>query len=465
MGRYLIVAGLLLYSLISTAQEFDPYPPTAIPDRIMLNLTSSPSRSIAVTWRTALFVDEGFVEIAPADPTPQFTENAWAIEADRSTLVSDQNAAHYFSAIIDDLQPETTYAYRVGDSLHWSEWNQFTTASKDEKPFSFIYFGDAQNDIKSMWSRAIRGAFREMPKAQFMLHAGDLINHRNRDSEWGEWYYAGGWIYSMVPSIATPGNHEYGRDKDGDYSVTEHWNHLFTLPENGPGPKRFDGTTYYLDYENTRIISFDAPAFYRSEEDKRILVDWLTKVLQNNSQKWTVLTLHYPIYSTRFGRDNKELREAIQPLLQTYHVDLVLQGHDHTYGRGTNMPIGMEHILDGPMYVVSVSGPKMYDLGFDAWLQRAGSNLQLYQIITIDGNAMHYQAFTVDNQLYDAFELYKEDGHNLFFDLAPSDRQEALDLPPRYDINWDKDDLKDYHSRFKDYLKRKKSDKKDSSGN
>ena len=50
--------------------------------------------------------------------------------------------------------------------------------------------------------------------------------------------------------------------------------------------------------------------------------------------------MHYPIYSSKQGRDNVGLRNALQPLFEKYKVDLVLQGHDHTYGRGTNLPLG-----------------------------------------------------------------------------------------------------------------------------
>ncbi|MCB0600997.1 MAG: metallophosphoesterase family protein [Saprospiraceae bacterium] len=456
-----IFIGLLCFAG-AIAQEYDPFPPSGVPDRIMLNLTSSPATSMAVNWRAAVYVKEGYVEIAPSDPTPNFPINSWSIQAERTTLLTNQNAANFFSATMDGLQPATTYAYRVGDSLNWSEWNQFTTASTEAKPFSFIYFGDAQNDVKSLWSRAIRGAFQQMPKAQFMLHAGDLINRANNDDEWGEWFYAGGWMYAVIPSIATPGNHEYLRTKEGNYVVSDHWRPQFNLPLNGP--EGFEETTYYIDYENTRIISFDAPAFYRSREDSTALVHWLREVLESNTQQWTVLTLHYPLYSTKYGRDNAELRSALQPMIEANHVDLVLQGHDHTYGRGTNIPIGMEHILDGPIYVVSVSGPKMYDLGFDGWIQRAGSNIQLYQTISIDGNHLTYQAYTADNRLYDGFELFKEDGHNLFFDQAPADRPEILAPPPHFERIWNRESKKDYETRFKAYIKRQGLDVKKSGG-
>ena len=77
------------------------------------------------------------------------------------------------------------YAYRVGDGVNWTEYYHFKTASHEEEPFSFIYFGDAQNEVKTHWSRVFR--VRDAPRAAFTLHAGDLIDE-HMDSQWGEWY-------------------------------------------------------------------------------------------------------------------------------------------------------------------------------------------------------------------------------------------------------------------------------------
>ena len=231
MNRILFILLVFNYSLL-TAQDQDYYPPSVVPDRIMLNLTAAPASSMAVTWRTALYVKEGYVQVAEAGPSPDLLDSTRVFRARKTTYTTDQNAANYYSAVMDSLRPETLYAYRVGDNTHWSEWAHFRTADSIEAPLSFIYFGDAQNDIKSRWSRTIRGAYQQMPKADFLLHAGDLINSRNKDQEWGEWHYAGGWIYSTMPSVATPGNHEYYNNEDQQYTLTEHWKPTFTLPEN-----------------------------------------------------------------------------------------------------------------------------------------------------------------------------------------------------------------------------------------
>jgi hypothetical protein len=64
----------------------------------------------------------------------------------------------------------------------------------------------------------------------------------------------------------------------------------------------------------------------------------------------------------------------------------------------------------GTVYVVSVSGPKMYVLDDEPWWDRAAENTQLYQIISIDGGTLRYEARTAVGELYDAFELAKRDG-------------------------------------------------------
>jgi hypothetical protein len=47
---------------------------------------------------------------------------------------------------------------------------------------------------------------------------------------------------------------------------------------------------------------------------------------------------------------------------------------------------------------------------YDAQLDRMGENTQLFQVIRVDGDRLTYQAFTPTAELYDAFDLLKEDG-------------------------------------------------------
>lgn len=433
-----------LLSTLSIASAHDgPHPPpvrvedevahrpTAIPDRIILGFSGDPARSQAVAWRTDTTVTEAVAQIALAEDGPKFVEKARQLKATTSSLVTNLGAAHFHTAEFRDLQPSTDYLYRVGDGVNWSEWIRFRTASDRPEPFSFIYFGDAQTDLKQHWSRVIREAYSDAPKAKFLLHAGDLVNRGDSDHEWGDWFRAGGWVNAMIPSFATPGNHEYRKLTDETRTITPHWRRQFALPTNGPAG--LEETAYYIDYQGARIVSLN------SNERHEAQAAWLDSILSDNPNRWTILTFHHPIYNSAKGRDNKELRDLWQPVFDRHHVDLVLQGHDHTYARSglitfeENLSSGAtaRNGDSGTVYVVSVSGPKMYDLTRDDWMVRAATDTQLYQIISIDGDSLGYQARTATGKLYDAFRLRKRPGQpNELLDGVPSTPENLRPEPP-----------------------------------
>ncbi|RCR67761.1 purple acid phosphatase family protein [Larkinella punicea] len=441
--------------LTAQAQEHKPYLPSVYPDRLTLGWQDNPETSQSVNWRTDSTITNSVGMIAEADPSPEVATKANTVPATTQAVRLDGTTKLYHTVHFKNLKPATKYNYRVGNGTYWTEWFQFTTASDSPVPFSFIYFGDAQNDIRSLWSRAIRGAYSTMPKAAFMIHAGDLITTSNADWQWGEWFEAGGWINGMVPTLATPGNHEYFKDDDEQRKVSRHWRPSFVLPENGP--EKLKETAYYIDYQGTRFVSLDSQGALLDSTVLDQQADWLVKVLTNNPNRWTVVTHHHPIYSTKSGRDNQEWRDKMEPLYKKYGVDLVLQGHDHTYGRGLNMPLGKSRKYpDGPVYVVSVSGPKMYDIGLQDWMDRAASNTQLYQIVSIDGGKLAYQSFTVTGELYDSFELAKNSkGKNQLTDRSPSLKPERLDLPTEYQKRFKPEQLEEYNRKYKEYKARK----------
>jgi len=440
------VSSHLLYAQSAPAYQepklgFDWNEPTVYPDRIILTISEDPAHRANITWRTSNKIKSGVIEYAEASADPRFIRNAFRLAATSTDLYSPEIESNkvksiYHSISLDQLKPATTYAYRVGDSEHWSEWLQFTTASEnpDEK-FSFLYVGDAQNYILELWSRLIREGFKTAPDAKFFIHAGDLVNNAHRDQQWHEWFTAGGFIHSMIPSMPTPGNHEYQpkspSEEAANYrSLSVQWKPQFNLPENGP--KGLEETTYFVDYQDARIISLN------SNLELERQAQWLDSLLSKTTKKWIILTYHHPMYSASSGRDNPKIREIWKPVFDKYQVDLALQGHDHSYARGRVSP--GENLLDGvnlrdqtgTVYVVSVSGGKMYEAGGDwdqygAQKDRSGENIQLFQVITIEGDRLLFESYTAIGELYDSFELIKTpDGPNKFIELRAKAIPEKL---------------------------------------
>ncbi len=381
--------------------------PSAFPDRVILNWTTDASTGFSVTWRTDTTVKQAFAEIVVSEDGAGFVKKAQRLNATTEAYEADRGAAHSHSVTFQGLAPATLYLYRVGDGTSWTEWSQIRTAAAKPSPLTFLYFGDVQLGIYSMWSRVVRQAYSMAPDARFMVYAGDLINRHGIDEEWGEWHQAAGWINRMVPSFPSPGNHEYGRASDDGRKLTPNWRAQFTLPTNGvPG---LEETNYYTDIQGLRMIALNSNLKQKEQ------AEWLDKLLQHNPNRWTVVVFHHPIYSTKRGRDNAELRELWQPVFDKYGVDLVLEGHDHIYGR-TN--------LQGrAVYVVSMSGAKLYDQPDTKVFARTGVNTQFFQIVRIQDDTLRFETRTASGALYDAFTLRKQNGKpNKLINQIPPER-------------------------------------------
>ncbi|MCB0649483.1 MAG: metallophosphoesterase family protein [Saprospiraceae bacterium] len=456
--KIVLTCCLLMTSLWVSSQEIHKeYTATKFPDRVILGWNGGDvSKSQSVNWRTDSSVTVAIAEIALSTGSPDFTKNATKVNASTEALIVNGQTVHYHQVHFTELKPNTMYDYRVGDGTYWSEWFQFTTASDKADPFSFLYFGDAQNDLRSMWSRTIRNAYSKMPEISFMVHAGDLINNANYDFQWGEWFEAGGWLNGMVPSLASPGNHEYARNTTTkNIELSEHWKPSFVHPQNGP--QGLEETVYSVVHQGVLFVSLDSQAAMLDSSKMESQAQWLEKLLTSNKNKWVVVFHHHPVYSTKAGRNNEEWRNVMEAIYKKYKVDIVLQGHDHTYGRGINMPLGSSRKHPyGPIYVVSVSGPKMYDIGLQDWMDRAASNVQLYQLISIDNNNLSYKAYEATGTLYDAFDLIKDNaGKNELVDRSADLPKEQLDLPPAVKEKFTEEQMKEYESRIEAYKKRK----------
>jgi 3',5'-cyclic AMP phosphodiesterase CpdA len=402
--------------------QADKHKPSTLADRVVLTWEGDPSNSQSVTWRTDATVKTAQAQIALSGEGPSFKSGSSTVLATRN-LTQTTNLGYdsvYHTVRFTGLTPKTKYLYRLGDGTNWSEWYEFQTASASAEPFSFVYYGDAQNDIQEHWSRVVRQAFKDAPDAKLMVHAGDLIDSSTSDSQWGEWFNAGRWINGMVPSFGTTGNHEYSGS-----TLSPQWNRAFAWPENGPqgtGPiyDALKGTAFYTDFQGVRFISLNsnvaAVASNLRDQFLDIQAAYLEDLLKNNPNKWSVVTFHHPMFSNEPSRNNPSQRARWLPILEKYGVDLVLQGHDHSYARGNVIAGSTTQGGNGTMYVVSVSGPKMYTADDSNWVENGArvtrmlTDTQLYQVISVEGDKMVYKALTATGRLHDQFTIDKPTG-------------------------------------------------------
>lgn len=416
------------------------------PHHIKLSWQTSPENSQSVSWRTRESVSENYLEYLPATPSPFFEPQISRIKAQSDSLTSDDGLWYYHSANITGLSPNTRYLYRVGKDEAWSAWAEFTTATGGQEPFKFLYFGDVQRDIYSGGSRAIRSAILDNADAKFMLFAGDMVHRGGLNKEnWNEFFPAGGWAFQYFPMLATPGNHEHLIARSGE-NLSPIWNLAFRFPENGPVGHKEE--TYFVDYNNIRVISLNM-CRYKYPEDRKEIYQWTEERLKEFDGDWLVVMQHYNMVSSARNRTPDIRFPEFKKLFEKYRVPLVLTGHEHLYARGR-----MES--DFPVYVVSVAGPYQNAIRFDNWLERAGTSLQLYQEIVVKPDTLSYTSKTVLGDIYDAFIITKQSTGELNFHTKDNLTPESLIPPINFEERYDADLVESYETDKTNYLKLKK---------
>jgi hypothetical protein len=448
----------------------DPNAPVLTPPtRVILTPTETPETSQSVSWLAGDSSHEtGQLQIRPAAGGDVRTIDAYAAGA------VNGNPRQHFSTTVTGLTPATAYSYRVGFEGAWSDWREFTTADPAASEFQFVYYGDAQIGLDSTWPSVVAQAEATAPDSIGSVHAGDLIDTASNETQWVNWFKGMETSAATTNIMAAPGNHEYSGDK-----TLSSWKANFEYPHNNPSTDTIGAladlavgdtdvarqyaaffehwtrfateTVYFTDYQGMRFITVNAtrdttfltpdqlPACASAECPSTRIGDlwaqfqaaWLDHVLEESPSKWNVVTFHQPVYSTSAGRDEPILRKYWVPVFQEHDIDLVMMGHDHTYARGYNNDDRTEAagVTDGPVYIVSNSGAKHYELETDernVWTNNnatqvlRGAGVTTYQVIDVSKNRLVYRSYLAEKTaqattdlplgaVYDEFTVSKND--------------------------------------------------------
>ncbi len=382
------------------------YAASGFPDRIVASPAQDAGTGFAVAWRTAPLAQPPLLEVTEAGDSPDMGQ-VRQVQASSQALHSENGDSQHHHARIDGLQPDTLYAYRVQGQGTWGAWQHFRTAAAAGQPLTVLYFGDTQNKNLSHVSRVIRQGWQTAPDARLALFAGDLVSGGDGedDNEWGEWFAAGGWLLPGMAVAPAAGNHEYFEEFEDTPQerrvLGKHWPVTFALPANGA--EAAARTSYWFDYQGLRVAVLDGTSALDLGTAKA-QADWLDGVLAGSSQPWNIVVVHQPLYPLRAERDTSVLASEIRPVLQRHKVDLVLQGHDHTYGRRADEDAAL------PQYISSVAGPKQYRLSAQAraTMKPTAEDTQLFQVLRLDDKALRYEARTATGRLYDAFQIRRD---------------------------------------------------------
>ncbi len=325
-----------------------------------------------------------------------------------SNVVNDPEIRRH-EARVDDLQPDATYVYSVGNGEPggFSPWNSIRTGVAADQAFRFLYLGDAQNGFES-WGKLLETAREHNPEARFMLLAGDLVDRGNERTNWDHFFLRAQKVFEQLPMAPCVGNHEY---LDAGPRL---FRSFFRMPRNGPA-ETDASLNWYFEYGDALFVIIDSTRAIFDPPFARAQADWLETTLSRTEAHWKFVMFHHPVYASHPNRESPDLQRLLTPIFDRQGVDMVLQGHDHAYLRthpiynGKANTTSRDGVGKGTVYVVSVSGDKYY--GQDARGRAAAgfTEVSTYQTIDLDPRQglLTYQAFDSTGKRLDELQIKK----------------------------------------------------------
>lgn len=328
--------------------------------------------SYGITWNTNGKPGEPVVRISKGErfDSKSFREIKAEYTIEYTFLKSGEKKTEYYvlKAVVNGLESGETYTYNCCDLKYGScsENFTFTVKERDASSFKFIHVSDSQTSASSYLDPLEDGngsgwAYNDTWTAikkngmnmDFVLHTGDIVEWSKYESYWRNMINFNSKYFASIPNMPLSGNHE-STYRNGEYEIYKHFN--MKLSEQNTAL----GVYYSFDYGNAKFIMLDTNNL-SNNMIKQEQYDWLVDTLKNNKQKWIIVSMHNPMYSVgQWGSDPSKntislaLRSQLSDLFAEYGVDLVLQGHDHTYSK--TYPIGMNGAVNTELVYETVSG-------------------------------------------------------------------------------------------------------------
>jgi hypothetical protein len=374
------------------------------PDQVTIAFGLDASRELVWSWRTSPAAARSLVRMRRVGSTE---ERIIAGDLERVETPDVLNDPVVFRHVVrvSSLEPGTTYTYSVGDGTKEGTSTDATirTAPVPGGDFRLMYLGDPQCGLEG-WGKLLADAYARQPDVGAILIAGDLVDRGNERTNWDHFFLRAAGVFERVPMMPCAGNHEYLDRGPRAYRT------FFELPDNGPGPADRD-LVYSFEYADALIAVLDSTRAVFDPEEALRQAEWLDQVLANTDRTWKIVMFHHPVYASHTWREYPGLRDAWVPVFDRHRVDLVLQGHDHSYMR--TYPLREHRRVgasgSGTVYAVAVSGDKYCEQDLRDYGAVGYTNLSTYQIIDVRAreNRLTYRAFDRDGREFDQFVIDK----------------------------------------------------------
>ncbi|KAK9917889.1 hypothetical protein WJX75_009307 [Coccomyxa subellipsoidea] len=288
-------------------------------------------------------------------------------DPNKAGLASTPQATNYTSPILhstklQNLVPGKNYYYRVGDGVTFSQIYNFTCvaakgATYPQRLLLVADWGLSLNSTTTLYH--LQRSLELSPSATALLNIGDLSYADDRDTN-GKYFQTadGVWIYNgnegftsksfqpvwdawlrfiqplvaTVPMLATLGNHEIEQQNGVLSNFLVSYQSRFKNAASASSSRSFQYYSVDVGPVHNILLSSYADYTVGSAQYNWLLNDLLS--IDRTKTPWVTASTHHPWYTTDTSfKEFDQMRQAMEPLLYQYGVDVFFNGHVHSYER------------------------------------------------------------------------------------------------------------------------------------
>lgn len=361
------------------------------------------------------------IRIRFAHPLPGRSAQMWRKPLWQAINIQTVPDHYQFRTLVEDLVAGETFAYDVyrnGELVFTAEAKALKAAGS---PYRLVIVGDSGHGQPGQKKVAHQIA-KFSP--DLIVMPGDIAYKRGLFSEYMAYHFPifnsdedapdkGAPLLRSIPSIACPGNHDFGRPELWDVPNFDEYPDLFgyfsfwSLPLNGPdvsssgnfekligeeqrqkaflaaAGERFPRMgNYSFNFANAHFTVLDAN--FHMDWSNAELRKWLEQDLAASTATWKWVVLHQPPFSSHQRHGKEQRARQIVPIFERAGVDIVACGHAHWYERSYPLRFHAKSEINGVPVMVdgAVEGTFDLDHSFDG-----GSNVRPQGVVYLVSGA------------------------------------------------------------------------------
>ncbi len=286
------------------------------------------------------------------EATPGWVEYGPAPRCNQIMTVTPEGTQH--KAVLYGLVPNQDFCYRIyvynaarDGAQEPAEGSFRTLYSAERKTVNFLALGATGAGIpvgedgealpdEAAQAREKLAELMKKEKSDFLIHTGNMTHSGLNEDANREFFTPFKEILAKNPLFVALGPNEYGPDRESRESksfLRTNYSRFHDMSWSRATPKY-----YSFDTANARFIFLDTNvaegAVWAPEiGEKSTQTEWLKTTLAAAGEKWKIVVMNAPAYSSGARGANNEVFLNWAKLFEDYRVNLVLQGGDADYER------------------------------------------------------------------------------------------------------------------------------------